>query len=94
MAAFTVDPTELMQLARRMDVLASDLASATTLRGTTTGIFGSGRVDGAMSSFISHQSDGLRALHTSIANGSQRVADAAAAYAGTERDIAGVAEGR
>jgi hypothetical protein len=94
MTQFTVDPSQLAQLARRLDALAVDLAQATTLPGSITGMFGSGKVDGAMSSFVSHQADGLRALHGTIENAGQRLGDASGAYRAVDGDIGAAAGGQ
>lgn len=94
MTSFTVDPERLMALASRLDGLASDLGTATATAGWTSTALGSSRVEGAIQGFVSHQADGVRALHESLAGGAQRVVEAASAYRGTDHDISAAAGGR
>jgi hypothetical protein len=93
MTQFTVDPEQLMHLARRMDALAVDLAEATMLPGAVAGMFGSDKIDGAMSGFVSHQAEGLRSLHGSVENAGRRLGDAAGAYRAVDGDVGAAAGG-
>jgi Excreted virulence factor EspC, type VII ESX diderm len=93
MTCFSVDPEQLMVLARRIDALAGDLAQATALRDVDATALGSAHVHGAMSGFTSHQADGIAALHASLANGAQRLAQAAVEYRAVDDDVAAAAGG-
>jgi hypothetical protein len=93
MTCFSVDPEQLMALARRIDVLAGDLAQATALVGVDATAFGSDHVHGAMSGFVSHQTDGITALHDSLTNGAQRLAQAAVEYRSVDDNVAAAAGG-
>jgi hypothetical protein len=94
MTRFSVDPEQLVALAVRLDALASDLGEATTITGLTSTPLCSGRVEGALSGFVSHQADGLRALHASLAGGARRVVDAAGAYRAVDDGVSAAAGGR
>jgi hypothetical protein len=93
MTQFTVDPELLVALARRLDAVAVDLAQSVEVPGADAVAFGSGAVQGAVHGFFSHQADGIRALHDTLANAGTRLGEAAHAYRGTDSEVAAAACG-
>jgi hypothetical protein len=80
MGTFTVEPADLRALSAQIAELASQLDTASRVRHQHDGIAGSARVDGALTGFFAHWSDGMAKLNRELEDISKRLAAAATAY--------------
>lgn len=89
MATFEVTPGDLHGLAGQLSSLLGELADvAGTLNAGTAGAAQNGRLEHAIGAFLSDWSSGLGQLREQLAEVAQRLEAAAAAYDGTESEIA------